>query len=117
MATAIAPNAEQRKLIKASLDNLFRMRDELMLLDMRAAKPEKFMQYNKDLYEIGIAITKLNGDLLNSISSEIAAKLPEFEAATKKVAAELYSLRRSREVLNAVSNCMATISTMITPFK
>jgi hypothetical protein len=117
MAKTINPNAEHRKLIKASLDNMFRMRDELMLLDMRAAKPEKFMQYNKDLYVIGIAITKFNGDLLNSITVEIADKLPDFEAATRKVAADLYSLRRTSDVLNAVSNSMATISSMITLFK
>lgn len=117
MATAVTPSAEHRKLIKSSLDSLFRIRDEMMLLDMRSAKPEKFAQYNRDLYDIGIAITKLNGDLLNSITDEIAARLPTFEAATKKVAADLYSLRRSSDVLNAVSSSMATITSMITLFK
>lgn len=117
MAKAVTVNAEHRKLIKASLDNLFRMRDELMLLDMRAAKPEKFMQYNRDLYDIGIAITKFNGDLLDSITDDIAARLPAFEAATKKVAADLYALRRTSDVLNAVSGSMSTITSMITLFK
>jgi len=117
MSKAITLSTEHRKLIKASLDNLFRMRDEMMLLDMRTAKPEKFMQYNKDLYHIGIAITKFNGDLLNSITDEIAAKLPDFEAATRKVAADLYSLRRTSDVLNAVSSSMSTIASMVTLFK
>lgn len=117
MAKSIAANAEQRKQIKSSLDNLYRIRDELMLLDMRNAKPEKFAEYNRNLYEIGLAITAFNGLLLDSIHEDIAAELPGFEAATKKLAADLYALRRTADVMNAVSSSMATITSMLTLFK
>jgi hypothetical protein len=113
----MATSTEDRKLLKASLDNLFRMRDEYMLLDMRSAKPEAFKQYNHELYYIGLAITHLNDRLLGGLTAEMSARLPEFESATRKVAADLYSLRRTSDVLNAVSRSMSTITSMVTLFK
>jgi len=47
----------------------------------------------------------------------MSAKLPQFEAATRKVAADLYSLRRTSDVLNAVSSSMSTITSMVNLFK
>ena len=113
----MANSTEDRNLLKASLDNLFRMRDEYMLLDMRSAKPEVFKQYNHELYTIGLAITSLNDRLLGGLTAEMSARLPEFESATRKVAADLYSLRRTSDVLNAVSSSMSTITSMVTLFK
>jgi hypothetical protein len=117
MTQAITATAEQRKTMNALLDNLFRMRDELMLLDMRGAQPDKFAEYNQSLYDIGIAISSINGSILRSISSDFAQQLPNFESATKKVAADLYSLRKTSAVLNAVSKAMSTVTSIITLLK
>jgi cytoplasmic iron level regulating protein YaaA (DUF328/UPF0246 family) len=117
MKKTMAVTHEQRKQIKASLDNLFRIRDELMLLDMRNAKPEKFADYNRKLYEVGLAITAFNGQMLDSIQVDVAEKLQGFETATKSVAADLYALRRTADVLNAISKGMSTITSMITLMK
>ena len=113
----MAASTEDRNLLKATLDNLFRVRDEYMLLDMRSAKPETFKQYNHELYHIGLAISHMNDRLLGGLTAEMSKKLPEFESATRKVAADLYSLRRTSDVLNAVSSSMSTITSMVNLFK
>lgn len=115
---ALAPtNAEQRKSMKVVLNNLYRMRDEMMLLDMRNAAPDKFAEYNQNMYDIGIAITLVNGAILKSISTDFAQQLPNFEAATNKVAQDLFELRRTAQVLNVISKSMSTVASIITLLK
>lgn len=113
MASAPA-NTTQRKVLNDLLDNLFRMRDEMKLLDIRAAKPEKFAEYNDHYYKIGLAISAVNGVLLKSLTSDFASELPQLEAATRKVADDLYSLRRTSAVLNSISTAMSTVASIIT---
>ena len=107
-------NAAQRKSLNALLDNLHRMRDEMKLLDVRTLKPDKFAEYNDNYYKIGQAIIATNGVLLKSLTSDFANELPKLEASTKLVADDLYSLRRTSAVLNAVSMAMSTVASIIT---
>lgn len=115
---ALTPtNAEQRRSMKVVLNNLYKMRDELMLLDMRDATPDKHAEYNLNLYDIGIAITLVNGAILKSISSDFAQQLPNFETATNNVAKDLFELRRTAQVLNVISKSMSTVASIITLLK
>ena len=109
--------AEQRKIMRFMLDDLYRIRDELMLLDMRDKKPEEFANHNQHMFDIGIAISAVSGALLRSISSDFAQQLPNFQSATKLVAADLYALRRTSAVLNSVSKAMSTVTSIITLLK
>jgi hypothetical protein len=114
---SLPATAEQRKVMKSMLDDLYRIRDELMLLDMRDNKPEEFANHNQFMYDIGIAISVVNGAVLRSISSDFADQLPKFHEATKLVAADLYALRRTSAVLNSVSKAMSTVTSIITLLK
>ncbi len=104
--SSLPANAEQRKIMRNMLDDLYRIRDELMLLDMRGKEPQEFADHNQFLYDIGVAISAVNGAILRSISSDFAKQLPNFQSATKLVAADLYALRRTSAVLNSVSKAM-----------
>jgi hypothetical protein len=115
--SSLPTTAEQRKTMRSMLDDLYRIRDELMLLDMRNSKPQEFADHNQFLYDIGIAISVVNGAVLRSISSDFAKQLPNFQAATKLVAADLYALRRTSAVLNSVSKAMSTVTSIITLLK
>lgn len=115
--SSLPATAEQRKIMRNMLDDLYRIRDELMLLDMRGKEPQEFADHNQFLYDIGVAISAVNGAILRSISSDFAKQLPNFQSATKLVAADLYALKRTSAVLNSVSKVMSTVTSIITLLK
>ena len=113
MSIKIALNANQIKDHDKLLIHLLRTRDELMLVDPRSLTLDEHIQWNEQMYQTGLAITKLEGAILTSIAEDYANQLPNLEAATKKLNDELYSLRKANDVIAAVSSVLGTITSII----
>ncbi len=99
------------------LSHLLRTRDELMLVDPRSLTLDQLSQWNEQVYQTGLAIIVTEGAILTSISEDYANKLPELEAATKKLTDDLYSLRNANDVIDAVSSVLGVITSIVSLLK
>lgn len=113
MSTTVALNDNQKKDHDKLLTHLLRTRDELMLVDPRSLTLDEHIQWNEQMYQTGLAITKLEGAILTSIAENYANQLPNLKAATKQLTDDLYSLRKATDVIAAVSSVLGTITSII----
>jgi hypothetical protein len=113
MSQTIALTEDQKVVHDKLLTHLLRVRDELMLVDPRSLSLDEHVQWNEQMYQTGIAISKVEGVILTSISSDYASRLPGLESATRQLADDLYSLRKANDVIAAVSSVLGVITSIV----
>ena len=113
MSTTIALNEDQKNEHDKLLTHLLRTRDELMLVDPRSLTLDKHIQWNEQMYQTGLAISKVEGAILTSISNNYANQLPNLESATKRLTDDLYSLKKANDVIAAVASALGTITSIV----
>lgn len=116
MSQPIALTDNQKAIHDKLLTHLLRIRDELMLVDPRSLTVDLHIKWNEQMYQTGLAISKVEGAILTAISSNYANQLPGLEVATKQLAEDLYSLRRANDVISAVSSVFGVITGIISLF-
>lgn len=115
MTTPITANDYEST--KAELDRLLKYRSELAKVDMQNLTPDDFVKERKTRIDNSLAINECNSQLLNGITAEFARLLPKIREANDAVDKDLKALRRTADVLNAISKGMSTISNIITLIK
>jgi hypothetical protein len=100
MNQVMALTEDQKIVHDKLLTHLLRVRDE-------------YIQWNEEMYQTGLAISKVNGAILTSISSDYASQLPVLESAVKQLTDDLYSLKKANEVIAAISSVLGVITTIV----
>jgi hypothetical protein len=113
MNQVMALTEDQKIVHDKLLTHLLRVRDELMLVDPRSLSLDEHIQWNEEMYQTGLAISKVNGAILTSISSDYASQLPVLESAVKQLTDDLYSLKKANEVIAAISSVLGVITTIV----
>lgn len=113
MSQAIALTEDQKAIHNKLLTHLLRVRDELMLVDPRSLSVDQHVQWNEEMYQTGLAISKVEGAILTSISGDYASQLSGLESATKQLTDSLYSLRKANDVIAAVSSSLGLITSIV----
>jgi len=113
MPERIVPTEDQTNTVSQLLDHLYRVRDELMLVDPRSLKPTQHIKWNEQIYQTGLAISAAQKVLLSGITQEFAYKLASIEQSTKDLARALYSLKKANEIIQAVSGTLNVIKSIV----
>lgn len=113
MSQTIALTEDQKIIHNNLLTHLLRVRDELMLVDPRSLTLDQHIQWNEQMYQTGIAISKVESAILTAISSDYASELSSLEIATKQLASDLYSLRKASDIIGAVSSTLGVITSIV----
>jgi hypothetical protein len=117
MADNIALNEDQRKSHENLLLHLLATREKLMMVDPNSLTLDQHIKWNDQLYQVGLAITAVQGAVLTSISEDYAKALPNIEKATDALTDKLYTLKKANDVIAAVGSAIGTISSLVTLLK
>jgi hypothetical protein len=66
--------------------------------------------WSNEIFELARAINALRNVLLEQLSADFAAELPDIEDATKDLADELQELEDAVDVINAVAGVLGVIT-------
>ncbi len=92
--------------------HLLATREKLMMVDPKSLELDKHIEWNEQLYQVGLAISAAQGAILTSISKKYAQSLPDIERAADKLTDALYKLRMANDVIAAVGSVLGTISSI-----
>jgi hypothetical protein len=114
MTDKVALNESQITTHNELLLHLLAAREKLMMVDPKSLELNMHIQWNEELYQVGLAISAVQGAILTSISERYAKTLPAIERAADKLTDDLYKLKVANDVIAAVSSVLGTISSIVT---
>jgi hypothetical protein len=112
MPQKIALNQTQSKAHEELLLNLLDIRGKLMLVDPRSLTLDRHIEWNNQVFQIGLAIIAMERAILTSISEDYAKELPRIEKATERLERDLHKLKEANDVIAAVGTSLGTIASI-----
>jgi hypothetical protein len=88
--------------------------DKLLLIDPNRLDDVAHAAWSNEIFELSRAINALRNVLLEQLSSDFAAELPDIEDAAKDLADELSELEHAVDVINAVAGVLGVITRIAT---
>lgn len=92
--------------------NLMDIRGRLMLVDPLSLTVDQHIEWNEQMYQVGLAITATEKAILTAIPEKYAQELPKIAAATERLERTLHRLKAANEVIAAVSAALGTIASI-----
>jgi len=103
--------AERLRALKLQLQAA---QDKLLLIDPNTLDDDAHATWSNEIFQLSRAINALRNVLLEQLSAEFAAELPDIEDATKDLADELQELENAVDVINAVASALGVITSIVT---
>jgi hypothetical protein len=103
--------AERLRALKLQLQAA---QDKLLLIDPNRLDDVAHAAWSNEIFELSRAINALRNVLLEQLSADFAAELPDIEDATKDLADELQELEHAVDVINAVAGVLGVITRIAT---
>jgi hypothetical protein len=108
---ATSGEAERLRALKLQLQAA---QDALLLIDPNRLDDVAHAAWSNEIFELARAINALRNVLLEQLSADFAAELPDIEDATKDLADELQELEDAVDVINAVAGVLGVITRIAT---
>ena len=108
-----APSGQAERLRSLKLQ-LQAAQDALLLIDPNRLDDAAHTAWSNEIFELARAINALRNVLLEQLSADFAAELPDIEDATKDLADELQELEDAVDVINAVAGALGVITRIAT---
>jgi len=114
--SAATPRLEsgQAERLRALKLQLQAAQDKLLLIDPNTLDDDAHATWSNEIFQLSRAINALRNVLLEQLSAEFAAELPDIEDATKDLADELQELENAVDVINAVASALGVITSIVT---
>ena len=111
-----APPAQsgQAERLRALKLQLQAAQDKLLLIDPNRLDDVAHAAWSNEIFELSRAINALRNVLLEQLSADFAAELPDIEDASKDLADELQELEDAVDVINAVAGVLGVITRIAT---
>jgi acyl carrier protein phosphodiesterase len=106
-----APTRSDCALLKLQLQ---RAQDKLLLIDPNRLDDVAHAAWSNEIFELSRAINALRNVLLEQLSADFLAELPDIEDASKDLADELQELEDAVDVINAVAGVLGVIARIAT---
>ena len=103
--------AEQLRALKLQLQAA---QDKLLLIDPNRLDDVAHAAWSNEIFELSRAINALRNVLLEQLSADFLAELPDIEDASKELADELQELKDAVDVINAVAGVLGVIARIAT---
>lgn len=113
MPLLVKPTDVQQREMEELLNHLYRIRDELMLVDPRSLSLTLHKKWNEEIYQTGLAISAVQKSILSGITQAFASDLVSIENATRNLASSLYSLKKANQVIQAISGVLNVITSIV----
>ena len=110
-ARSTSANAERLRALKLQLQ---RAQDKLLLIDPNRLDDVAHAAWSNEIFELSRAINALRNVLLEQLSADFLAELPDIEDASKDLADELEELEDAVDVINAVAGVLGVIARIAT---
>ena len=107
----LSGQAERLRALKLQLQAA---QDKLLLIDPNRLDDVAHAAWSNEIFELSRAINALRNVLLEQLSADFAAELPDIEDATKDLADELQELEDAVDVINAVAGVLGVIARIAT---
>ena len=104
-------HAERLRTLKLQLQAA---QDKLLLIDPNRLDDVAHAAWSNEIFEISRAINALRNVLLEQLSADFLAELPDIEDASKDLADELQELEDAVDVINAVAGVLGAIARIAT---
>ena len=114
MPQKIALNDSQIKKHDQLLLNLLDIRGRLMLVDPQSLTLDQHIEWNEQMFQVGLAIIAMEKSLLSSISEKFAKQLPKIDKATEQLERDIHKQKAANDVIAAVSAALGTITNIAT---
>ena len=108
---ATSGQAERLRSLKLQLQAA---QDKLLLIDPNRLDDVSHAAWSNEIFELSRAINALRNVLLEQVSADFVAELPDIEDATKDLADELSELEHAVDVINAVAGVLGVITRIAT---
>jgi acyl carrier protein phosphodiesterase len=113
-ASAARVPSGQAERLRALKLQLQAAQDKLLLIDPNRLDDVAHAAWSNEIFELSRAINALRNVLLEQLSADFAAELPDIEDATKDLADELQELEDAVDVINAVAGVLGVIARIAT---
>jgi hypothetical protein len=110
-ARSASAHAERLRLLKLQLQ---RAQDKLLLIDPNRLDDVAHASWSNEIFELSRAINALRNVLLEQLSADFLAELPDIEDSSKDLADELQELEDAVDVINAVAGVLGVIARIAT---
>jgi len=117
MADTVALSESETTTHNNILQDLLNTREKLMLIDPASLDTDANINWNEELYQLGLAISAAESAELDLINKEYAEQLPVISQATNQLAADLESMEETNAVLSTVNAALGTITSVVTLLK
>lgn len=104
-------NAERLRALKLQLQAA---QDKLLLIDPNRLDDVAHAAWSNEIFELARAINALRNILLEQLSADFLAELPDIENASKELADELSQLEDAVDVINAVAGVLGIVARIAT---
>ena len=104
-------HAERLRALKLQLQAA---QDKLLLIDPNRLDDVAHAAWSNEIFELSRAINALRNVLLEQLSADFLAELPDIEDASKELADELQQLEDAVDVINAVAGVLSVIARVAT---
>jgi hypothetical protein len=104
-------SAERLRALKLQLQAA---QDKLLLIDPNRLDDVAHAAWSNEIFELSRAINALRNVLLEQLSADFLAELPDIEDASKDLADELSELEDAVDVINAVAGVLSVIARVAT---
>lgn len=111
---AVRTTSGQAERLRALKLQLQAAQDKLLLIDPNRLDDVAHAAWSNEIFELSRAINALRNVLLEQLSADFAAELPDIEDATKDLADELQELEDAVDVINAVAGVLGVITRIAT---
>ena len=112
-ATVRPPSGQAERFRSLKLQ-LQAAQDKLLLIDPNRLDDVEHAAWSNEIFQLSRAINALRNVLLEQLSADFAAELPDIEDATKDLADELKELEDAVDVINAVAGVLGVITRIAT---